>query len=255
MKLKLYKYLPFDEGARYLLQNGTIKFSSYETFNDPFDCVVSYDLDEAEDYVSSRKDLIKKAGDKIGLSPAKRLQNKKIMLKRLERFLDSGVASSNIAKRWGVCCLSSRPDNILMWSHYADNHRGLLVEFTTDQNQVGVVTNPEYYLTSWPIKYTENMPTRSLRVRDFDAVQEQFLCKSEDWAYEKEHRCLSHHNGPGIYSFDKKMVTKVIAGVKMPKQDIHELRELVKQFEISADTHVEFKQAEMIKGKYQLNVV
>ncbi|EJL6601152.1 DUF2971 domain-containing protein [Vibrio cholerae] len=255
MKLKLYKYLPFDQGAKCLLKDGTMKFSSYDTFNDPFDCVVSYDLEEAENYMSSRKDLIKAAGDKIGLSPAKRLQNRRVMLKRFEHSLVNGKASRDIAKDWGVCCLSSRPDNILMWSHYADNHKGLLVEFTTDQNHIGIVTDPEFYLTAWPIEYTENMPVRKISVRDFEAVKEQFLCKSMDWAYEKEHRCLSHRNGPGIYPFDKTMVTKVIAGLKMSDADFIELKQLVAQFEADAGTRIEFKRAEMVKGKYQLNVV
>ena len=255
MKLKLYKYLPFDEGAKCLLKNGTMKFSSYDTFNDPFDCVVSYDLEEARKYISSRKDLLKAAGERIGLSPAKRLQSKGVMLKRLEHSLDNGIASNDIAKEWGVCCLSSRPDNILMWSHYADNHQGLLIEFTTDQNHVGVVTAPEYYLTAWPIEYKEIMPVRKLGVRDFDAVKEQFLCKSLDWAYEKEHRCLSHRNGPGIYPFDKKMVTKVVAGVKMTDENFIKLKQLIGEFEISAGTEIELKKAEMVKGKYQLSIV
>ncbi|EOX1542477.1 DUF2971 domain-containing protein, partial [Vibrio cholerae] len=255
MELKLYKYLPFDNGAKCLLKDGTLKFSSYDTFNDPFDCVVSYDLEEAERYMSSRKDLIKAVGDKIGLSPAKRLQNRRMMLKRLERSLINGTASSDLAKEWGVCCLSSRPDNILMWSHYADNHKGLLIEFTTNQNHAGMMTAPEYYLAAWPIEYTENMPVRKLSVRDFDAVKEQFLCKSIDWAYEKEHRCLSYRNGPGIYPFDKTMVTRVIAGVRMSEENFIELKRLVEQFEASAGTKVELKRAEMVKGKYQLNVV
>ncbi|ENM3764390.1 DUF2971 domain-containing protein [Vibrio cholerae] len=255
MELKLYKYLPFDNGAKCLLKDGTLKFSSYDTFNDPFDCVVSYDLEEAERYMSSRKDLIKAVGDKIGLSPVKRLQNRRMMLKRLERSLINGTASSDLAKEWGVCCLSSRPDNILMWSHYADNHKGLLIEFTTNQNHAGMMTAPEYYLAAWPIEYTENMPVRKLSVRDFDAVKEQFLCKSIDWAYEKEHRCLSYRNGPGIYPFDKTMVTRVIAGVRMSEENFIELKRLVEQFEASARTKVELKRAEMVKGKYQLNVV
>ncbi|MGR3033902.1 hypothetical protein ABMX69_22885, partial [Vibrio vulnificus] len=29
MKLKLYKYLPFNDGAKCLLKDGTMKFSSY----------------------------------------------------------------------------------------------------------------------------------------------------------------------------------------------------------------------------------
>jgi hypothetical protein len=255
MKLKLYKYLPFNEGAKSLFRDGTMKFSSYETFNDPFDCVVSYDLKKAEKYLSKRKDLLKAAGKQNGLSPAQRILQKSVMIKRVENALANGDASDEIARGWGVCCLSSTPDNILMWSHYADSHRGLLVEFTTDQNHEGMLTNPEFYLTAWKIKYTENMPVRDLSIRSFDAVKEQFLCKSKDWAYENEYRSLSHCRGPGIYPFDKSMVTRVVAGAKMSDENFDELKQLVEQFVKSTGIAIVLKRAEMVTGKYKINIL
>ena len=30
----------------------------------------------------------------------------------------------DISERWALLCLSANPGNILMWSHYAENHRG-----------------------------------------------------------------------------------------------------------------------------------
>ncbi len=34
-------------------------------------------------------------------------------------------------QNWGVYCLCEKPDNLLMWSHYADAHRGICLQFDT----------------------------------------------------------------------------------------------------------------------------
>jgi|SRR5580658_5344823 hypothetical protein len=36
---------------------------------------------------------------------------------------------SSFERRHGVLCLSEAPANLLMWAHYADSHRGFVVEF------------------------------------------------------------------------------------------------------------------------------
>src|ERR1700704_3968385 len=42
----------------------------------------------------------------------------------------SAVVQREISKR-RIYCLTPIPHSILMWSHYADNHRGVCLEFDT----------------------------------------------------------------------------------------------------------------------------
>ncbi|HIF9075994.1 TPA: DUF2971 domain-containing protein [Photobacterium damselae] len=254
-KLKLYKYLPDSEGSLKVLLDGTLKFSSYDEFNDPFDCIVDYDVKSSIEYIKSRPELFKAAGDQNNLSPAKRLQMKNVMLKAIEKSLISGKLNNDISSKWGICCLSSICDNILMWSHYADNHRGFIVEFSTEQQKQGMVNNPEYYLASWPIKYSKEMPHRSLSTRDFDGVQEQFLTKSLDWEYENEYRCINHIKGAGVYKFDTSMITAVVVGVKMSEERALEIEKIVDELSLKIGKKIIFKRASMVKGKYELNVL
>ena len=37
-----------------------------------------------------------------------------------------------VDRRFGVCALGERADSILMWSHYADEHAGICIEFDTE---------------------------------------------------------------------------------------------------------------------------
>ena len=135
MKLSLYKYLAYDDGAKALIDNGTMKYSHYSEFNDPFDCVVSYDLKDSLDYYMSRKDLFKAAGDKLNYSPSERIQNKRKLLRNVEKSIVNGDFHNSILSNIGICCLSKVPDSILMWSHYANHHKGIVVEFNTYQDR------------------------------------------------------------------------------------------------------------------------
>jgi hypothetical protein len=135
MKLKLYKYLAYDDGAKALIENGTLKYSHFSEFNDPFDCVVSYDIDDSLEYYKSRKDLIKVVGDNLGYSPSERISKRPQLLKNIEKSIRNGEFHKGLLDPIGICCLSSISDSILMWSHYSDHHKGIVVEFDTYQDK------------------------------------------------------------------------------------------------------------------------
>ena len=48
------------------------------------------------------------------------VDNLAVVQKRFSRL------QSNFA---GILCLTSNPDSVVMWSHYADKHRGIVIEF------------------------------------------------------------------------------------------------------------------------------
>lgn len=50
----------------------------------------------------------------------------KVLLKIIQSYL-------NALKPFGCCSFSTNPKNLLMWSHYADEHKGLCIEYRTDQ--------------------------------------------------------------------------------------------------------------------------
>jgi hypothetical protein len=58
---------------------------------------------------------------------AARLCNDRAFLERCI-YQMSGIASE-IQKRYRVYCLTTKPADTLMWSHYAENHTGICLEF------------------------------------------------------------------------------------------------------------------------------
>jgi Protein of unknown function (DUF2971) len=78
----------------------------------------------------------------------------------------------------GIFCVSGKWDNILMWAHYTDDHKGFVVEFDgTHRFFDGLVK----------IHYSAERPI--LRVdRSGRGEPDVFYTKSVDWQYEDEYR-------------------------------------------------------------------
>ena len=113
----LYKYRPLDAVGRdhtlRTINHGELWFSSVAQFNDPFEARVLVSMDGDDEAWCREFRIARPSNDKI-----------RAMLPELER----GVRDD--AEQLGMFCLSARPDDILMWSHYASSHRGLCAAFT-----------------------------------------------------------------------------------------------------------------------------
>lgn len=51
------------------------------------------------------------------------------------------LAQSTLGSKYGILCLAEAPDNLLMWAHYADCHRGFVVQF--DDTHPFFQSNPD----------------------------------------------------------------------------------------------------------------
>src|SRR5690606_20205805 len=86
-------------------------------------------------------------------------------------------------------CLSRKSDSILMWAHYASNHKGICLSFKADYFE----GNPGFYFDSeflplYKVKYTRKLPgPMDLVTLGIDEnMINFFITKYSDWSYEKE---------------------------------------------------------------------
>ena len=118
-----------------------------------------------------------------------------------------------------ICCFSSVPDNILMWSHYAKAHTGYVVKYAIPE----AIGNT----TLLPADYSpERLSLPSAPQRDvlFDAFFKVTVRKHCGWKYESEWRAFFHRlnckdefcKGKRIYTrpVPPHAVKEVIFGVK-----------------------------------------
>lgn len=91
--------------------------------------------------------------------------------------------------RVGILSLSEVPDNVLMWAHYSDNHRGMLLAFDERHrffNRRRSNSDEFYHLRQ--VRYSSAPPVPDLLSLDGDML---FVTKGLQWAYEREWRMLA----------------------------------------------------------------
>lgn len=171
----LYKYMKV-EHAKKMLEDKTIQMSRLSSFNDPFEgrACLTYDPADETRYICSRENVLLNFHDQ-------------------EAF---------------AFCLTRSPLNPVMWSHYADQHKGVVMGievnipfFTSADECVLPVQHGSIIYTKtkpfhdYPMPGTEvadlACPQR-YEPENLERLQRLFLYKSSDWAYEEEVRVIKH---------------------------------------------------------------
>jgi hypothetical protein len=196
---RFYHCQPFDMArlARIFTER-TICCSNPEDFNDPWDCkpcfsktllhdVAGYDRIVQWFVALGRKRNLSIVEDEHHKREAELRSNRKL----LEWMIDEASHGlwRAVSNQYRVYCQSALADVPLMWSHYAQSHRGLCLEFST-QN--------ELFCGALPVVYRDTYPLFDLADSSEDAALAVLLTKSDDWRYESEFRLIA--TAPGHFS-------------------------------------------------------
>lgn len=157
---------------------------------------------------------------------------------------------SPFTKDAGVLSLTEKPDNLLMWAHYADSHRGFVVEFDGSHNFFDFPNKPGEPAIQ-KVVYRERKSIKhfsDLRSNE-DVWINLFITKSKIWEYEQEWRLVKSLNdadktiGNDIYlfAFPAECVTRIILGHSMSYLEKIKFLDLIGQDE--EYKHVELAQA------------
>ncbi|SEH27929.1 DUF2971 domain-containing protein [Selenomonas sp. KH1T6] len=137
-------------------------------------------------------------------------------------------------KEIAICSFSMVHDNMLMWSHYSDQHKGLCLEYNINDitNEFGVVFPAVYGRIA---RYTD-LGDLSKR----DKYIKRFLFKSKEWEYEKEWRALldtrenCHSFHADLRGFLSRQIkpAKIYVGNNMGEDDIAFIKARCDEMEI-----------------------
>src|SRR5713101_6160820 len=123
-------------------------------------------------------------------SPTKfNLEVSKVMPAAIERYCPGALA--NISNEYGMACFSEIPSDVRMWSHYADEHKGVVVGLDTDL--LGINLRP-VRCKSERVAFTASQFANP----KISWVVELLTTKSEDWEYQKEWRAISLFGKPPL---------------------------------------------------------
>lgn len=226
----LYKYRCFNGRSLSMLANNQIYFASPRDFNDPFDCGAHEHMlddlreDTLEALARAHPDVSPESVTKENTQRFKEAFHQHPEIIQIKEKLK--VDHEEFLNSEGVLSLSERNDSILMWSHYANDHKGFCIGF---ENSLGLDGLME-------VEYSEDrgndlikefllMQAMSPEGRQENVTKLYLLRKHIDWRYEQEWRALRKQ---GLMEYDDEHLYCVIFGMKMPEDERKVIRILLK---------------------------
>lgn len=207
----LYRYLSpeiSEERLRDMLVYSRFWLSTSADFNDPFDMTAEVVMNAQ--VLDKRKRFDQLLKDHEPQLSWKQRQNEitKLMTDpRFEKQMLEKHLTTNMQKA-GVLCFSTEPKNVLMWSHYAKDHKGLVLQFE-------LARDPEEFCGAFPVNYNGGYP----QFNWFGQIEEQLmqivLQKHPAWRYENEHRIVKIGNARTYLDLNPEALTGVICGCRI----------------------------------------
>ena len=238
----LYKYLPLtwseqlteseknlNEQRCYCVKANHFWFSKPDLLNDPYDCrpffkniddlndieLLLEDLDTKElravlksfPRCKTKRDIIDQC--RMILNSNRTSSSVKVLTKFIPQVLVSSIVNAKIANI-GILSITADSSSCLMWSHYANNHRGICLE----------IDFPESTHSLRKVRYTKEQPIVAI----YEAMNENhgkfedlFYTKSKHWEYEREWRMVARKGNlpseiPGVE------IKQIIYGINTSEQ-------------------------------------
>ena len=227
----LYRYRSLKgqqkEWVKDAVLNSKQYFSSPREFNDPFDCRPILRLSGSkEDLVKYYEGVLYRQAPKLNLRERREVARSLIGNSQSNLRNSGNLARMHelyeemVIRKIGVLCLSETCRDILMWSHYADSHRGICLKFCAKGN---------IFATSQPVRYSKSRPL----INPVSQTQDEMLdhaifTKSEHWSYEQEWRLIQYEKGAGIYKVPRNDLAGIVLGALITEPDKHDVLRWVK---------------------------
>lgn|GEM_PF-1692454 len=190
--------------------------------------------------------LFSKLGLKNGIegSTSQKALEEFIQLKESKK-IEEGIkyAVTEASNQLLVSCFSKVDDSVLMWSHYADSNRGVCLEFENEDfldvsysnERAAIRMRNLMYKILWNFHNKEKIEITKNNLPMMLIAIAPLLTKSNDWAYEKEVRCiLSKSNSKAILKDDKyfymmKNIKSITLGCRVSLDDKNKLIEIAEE--------------------------
>jgi hypothetical protein len=230
----IYKYYRINENLFDVLISNQIYFSSIAQFNDPYDCHFTIkDSPTGEDFekfwtqFGNDKETYQKFLELFEKNPKKCLEP---ILKALKGALNY----------YGICCFAVSKENFLMWSHYADSHKGVCLGFDYEMLTKQFTQFDKVEYRKEPFVYDLSDVSGS--------TAKAILTKSTHWEYEEEVRFLMERSKS--CDFNIAALREVNFGAKTHPRHMLNVLYLVQKMGYA---NCSFHKARIIESNYSLD--
>ena len=223
----LYKYRNWDDSYhKRLITHGEIYLSAPKELNDPFDCGIDIayhtlvdnpDLELAFCRKTAKNILKNLSPEQIEVEVQKKVAEGRF---RDEAFWEKQIIFERNAmnEKYGLFCITPIHDNILMWAHYSNSHKGFCVGFNSEKlfetvrGRGGNIIYSDYY------------PEISPLIEDvLELFMHQTNTKAKFWSYEIEYRIFKNVDDGRIKIIPNDVVSEIILGCNISERNKSEI--------------------------------
>ena len=249
----LYKYGTINEYSEGLFTTPSVWFSPPTQLNDPFECRPYFTFednieeDNRDQIIETLKRGLRRRNPASGnehitaLATSIYLEGRRKNPETWECF--GNHLRQGLTNNIGLYCLSSKPNDILMWSHYGSGHSGFCLKFEATDNT-------PFFGRAQKVQYSEDFPIIGFNTPIDKQVDLVLLTKFQGWSYEREWRIIDHDSGPGLKEYPSELLTGVIFGIKMTPENKNKIRDWI----IRSSRDVIFYQAELNEKKFAIEI-
>lgn len=253
--MKFFKYRPLDEYTFDTLKNNRVFFSNPLYYNDIFE------------FSKSKVDssVIEQLREEL------HRESETLILHKV--CTEREIKLMNNPENFRVFCLSTKKNNRLMWSHYANSHKGICLgfeaEFNNNYHFIGfegecfqnlgnyqtrkkeILTGKMCLLPIIQVEYYDNLPDfLNQSLNNKNKFKSYHYIKDSRWKYENEWRIVVSKEiiRDDLMYFDREQLKSITFGFNVEKDLKEKTIELIQ----SLNYKVDFFQIIKTNGSYEL---
>lgn len=249
----LYRYIKLEESnsssiedrLTELLIDGDYWLSSSLDFNDPFDMKAQV-VENINPLIKRKKmeDLVRKNAPELK-GKAFDADVSRRMVIHSEKGIEPHLRKHT--ETCGVLCFTANPRNILMWSHYAAHHKGLVIQFDLAQD-------PNVFAGALPVIYPDDnsFPVYNWYSGEGAQIVNILTRKHNEWVYEEEWRIIRIGDAKKHLHIHPVAISGVVFGCRIEDGLKDKVLEVLDQRNYKGLSQVKTYQAHMHKSKYEI---
>ncbi len=282
-----YKYMSVGTAIA-VLENSSLRWREPSQFNDPFDHQICYIFPntkeelasalaaEIEELVYKREAVFKEKtsiSSMVKMLRARRdnipkkefletlMKNSKKSEENLQKYQNNINSLINtVLNRSRVLCVTESKDNVVMWSHYADEHKGVCIRLhcIDEIDNSLLIAKPVQYVDKYPVFPSVKEHVHHLTGEEpLDISQLTYkipFFKHKHWAYEREWRVhVPHEDASNKQGYDDwrekpRVFGALYFGCRISSLDASNLMQIVE----SQYPHMEVYKSKPSSIKFQL---
>ena len=218
----------FDKKSLLAILNKNISAKDFYDFCDEhIEYLIDINTDNSEDFLKSKENFLNSLRENRNDSQNNLVENIghifSMIKSRIQETIHKSISEIREASfsKIGVCCFSKNNTDLLMWSHYADFHKGFCLEFDSNISPFS-----RYFEVTYESEFPD-INSDLLFEDNNDFIEKLLSFKSIDWRYEEELRIL-HKESNKSYFYPAKALKAIYFGLNTDESDIEIICSLIK---------------------------